>query len=137
METTRRRRRWSIQRLFDPSGREMLYLLSFYLPRFLDYPFEEKAGDRRHELWHIGPAFDGDLRGMPAAATPMGTARASIMPACSQLAASWLAQNPPIELYEFLRCDFRQCASVSAQSTEPGSLRRNSSPSRQKPAEPA
>src|SRR5205085_5234305 len=35
-------RTWTVQRLFDASGREMLYLLSFYLPRFLEHPLEEK-----------------------------------------------------------------------------------------------
>ena len=40
----------------------MLYLLSFYLPRFCDQPCPEKLATIVHELWHIGPRFDGDLR---------------------------------------------------------------------------
>ena len=43
-------------------GREMLYILNFYLPRFLDLPFREKLTTTLHELWHIGPKFDGDVR---------------------------------------------------------------------------
>lgn len=46
-ETVRRGRRWTIQRVRDSQGREMLYLLSFYLPRFLDLPFREKLVDRK------------------------------------------------------------------------------------------
>ena len=40
----------------------MLYILNFYLPRFLDLPFREKLTTMLHELWHIGPKFDGDVR---------------------------------------------------------------------------
>ena len=58
----RRQRRWAIQRLYGPDGREMLYILTFYLPRYLDLPFREKLTTVLHELWHIGPKFDGDLR---------------------------------------------------------------------------
>ena len=61
-ETTRRGRRFTIRPICDREGREMLYLLCFYLPRFLDLSLEEKIATTCHELWHIGPEFDGDLR---------------------------------------------------------------------------
>jgi predicted metallopeptidase len=61
-ETVRGGRRWGIQRLCDESGREMLYLLNFYLPRYLNLSLREKLVTTIHELWHIGPRFDGDLR---------------------------------------------------------------------------
>ena len=60
-QRVRRGRTWRIQRV-ELDGREMLYLLNFYLPRFLDLPFAEKLTTVAHELWHIGPRFDGDLR---------------------------------------------------------------------------
>ena len=53
---------WQIQRVFAADGREMLYILNFYLPRFLDLPLAEKLDTVVHELWHVGPKFDGDLR---------------------------------------------------------------------------
>lgn len=43
-------------------GREILYLMTFCLPRFLDLDFDEKFITLFHELFHIGPDFDGDLR---------------------------------------------------------------------------
>ena len=61
----RRGRTWTIEPLFDDSGRELLYLLSFYLPRFCNQPFEDKLATVFHELWHISPEFDGDLRRLP------------------------------------------------------------------------
>src|SRR4029077_7666201 len=60
--TVRRGRQYQVQRVVDGSGQEMLYLLSFYLPRFMNLVFREKLVTVFHELWHIGPQFDGDLR---------------------------------------------------------------------------
>src|SRR5690606_38484073 len=41
--TIRRGRRYACQRLYDPEGCEYLYLLNFYLPRFLNHHFGEKV----------------------------------------------------------------------------------------------
>lgn len=60
---SRRGRRYTVERIFD-GRREILYILTFYLPRFLDQPFEEKLTTVFHELYHISPEFDGDLRRM-------------------------------------------------------------------------
>ncbi len=54
---------WTVQRLFQ-GDREMLYILTFYLPRFLDQTFREKMITVFHELYHISPDFDGDIRRM-------------------------------------------------------------------------
>ncbi len=54
-------RNWTIRRLFD-GDREILYILTFYLPRFLDHPPLEKLVTVLHELYHISPRFDGDIR---------------------------------------------------------------------------
>ena len=58
----RRGRYYTSQTLRDGQGREMLYILSFCLPRFMDLEFREKLATILHELWHIGPLFDGDIR---------------------------------------------------------------------------
>lgn len=52
---------YQVQRYFH-DGREVLYLVTFCVPRFLDQPFDEKLVTVFHELYHIGPRFDGDLR---------------------------------------------------------------------------
>ena len=64
IHTVRRGRKWGMQKVKDHNGEEMLYILNFYLPRFLDLPFREKLDTVVHELWHIGPKFDGDLRAL-------------------------------------------------------------------------
>ena len=57
--------RWRVQQIRNEQNQEMLYLLNFYLPRFQDQPFGEKLVTILHELWHINPAFNGDLRRLP------------------------------------------------------------------------
>lgn len=54
-------RAWTVRRLFD-GEHEILYILTFYLPRFLDHPPLEKLVTVLHELYHISPRFDGDIR---------------------------------------------------------------------------
>jgi predicted metallopeptidase len=107
-DTVRRRRRWGIQRVFSPDGREMLYILNFYLPRFLDLPFREKLITTLHELWHIGPKFDGDLRRLGGRCFAHGASQKKYDAHIEKLLAQWLALEPPETLYEFLRFDFRE-----------------------------
>lgn len=108
--TTRRRRRWTIQRLRDPSGREMLYLLSFYLPRFQQLSFEEKLITVFHELWHIGPTFDGDIRRMPGRCHVHTSRQCEYDAQMKRFADRWLAGRPPADLHDFLRFNFRELA---------------------------
>ncbi|HEV3023218.1 MAG TPA: putative metallopeptidase [Pirellulales bacterium] len=107
-ETERAGRRWMIERLYDGSGREMLYLLSFYLPRFLNHSFQEKLATVFHELWHIAPAFNGDLRRHPGRCYVHGDDGRAYDRRMGELARRWLALVPPKETYEFLRFDFAE-----------------------------
>lgn len=103
----RRGRMWTVERLFDDAGREMLYLLSFYLPRFMERPLEEKLSTVVHELWHIGPAFDGDLRRHPGRCYAHTHSQREYDALMDELTRKWLGLAPPAEVYEFLRWDFR------------------------------
>lgn len=107
-ERVRRGRRWKVQRIVDPAGREMLYLLSFYLPRFLNQPLEEKLATVCHELWHISPEFNGDIRRHPGRCYAHGRSEREFHAISQALSQRWLALHPPAELYEFLRYDFRE-----------------------------
>ncbi len=110
-ESTRRGRRWTIQRVQSSDGREMLYLLSFYLPRFLDLPFREKLTTVVHELWHISPQFDGDLRRFPGRCFAHGSSQKRYDAQVEQLVEHWLCADPPRSVFGFLECDFRQLRS--------------------------
>lgn len=50
---------------FTFEGREILYLLYVYLPRFHDQSFRDKVLTLFHELFHIHPEMNGDLRRLP------------------------------------------------------------------------
>ena len=106
-EMVRRGRRWRIERLADGSGREMLYILNFYLPRFLDLPFRAKLATVLHELWHISPRFDGDLRRFGGRCYAHGGSQKRYDAHVDRLAAQWLSLGPHQSLYEFLEHDFR------------------------------
>ena len=105
--TVRNGRKLAVQKVVDSSGREMLYILNFYLPRFLEMGFEGKLSTVIHELWHISPLFDGDLRryeGRCFAHSASGDHDAKSY----ELARKWLAAKPPEELYHFLHYNFNQ-----------------------------
>lgn len=106
--TRRAGRRFTIERLYDASGREMLYLLSFYLPRFLNHSFDEKLTTVIHELWHISPTFNGDLRRWPGRCYAHGPSEREYHEQMEVLAAKWLALSPPEETSRFLHSNFRQ-----------------------------
>jgi predicted metallopeptidase len=103
----RRGRVWTVERLFDDAGREMLYLLSFYLPRFMERPLEEKLSTVVHELWHIGPGFDGDLRRHPGRCYAHTHSQREYDALMDEMTRKWLSLAPPAGIYEFLRFDFR------------------------------
>jgi len=108
-------RKFAVQRLYDQQNREMLYILSFYLPRFMDVDFHEKLVTIFHELWHISPQFDGDLRRHPGRyyAHSHSEARYNAEMAC--LVNAYLALNPPDRLLSFLRASYDQLRARSGR----------------------
>jgi hypothetical protein len=110
VHTFRRKRRWGVQQLYDPDGREMLYILNFYLPRFLDLPLREKLATTMHELWHIGPKFDGDVRRLGGRCFAHGVSQKQYDAHVEILLDRWLSLGPPAPLYEFLRSKFHDLA---------------------------
>lgn len=105
--TSRRRgRTWTVQRLYQ-QDREMLYILTFYLPRFLDLSFKEKMITILHELYHISPRFDGDIRRMHGRYHVHSHSQREYDRQMELFAELYLAMNPPGELYGFLKHKFR------------------------------
>ncbi|MBX3436607.1 MAG: hypothetical protein KF861_03885 [Planctomycetaceae bacterium] len=105
--TTRRHGRlWTVQRLYQ-GDQEMLYILTFYLPRFLEQSFREKMVTVLHELYHISPQFDGDIRRMDGRYHVHSHSQCEYDRLMETFAAKYLAMRPPESLYEFLQADFR------------------------------
>jgi hypothetical protein len=104
----RRGRYYKSQLLYDPNGREMLYILTFCLPRFMDVDFREKLTTIVHELWHISPSFDGDIRRHQGRCYAHTGSKRNYDRDMGVLVDRWLACEPPAELYQFLRHDFSE-----------------------------
>ena len=96
------------QRLYDAAGMEMLYILRFYLPRFQNEPFGEKLTTIFHELWHISPQFDGDLRRHEGRCYIHSQSEAEYDAHAARLAQAWLSNNPDPAVFDFLNYDFQQ-----------------------------
>jgi len=107
IHTVRRGRRWGVQRLYAPDGREYLYILNFYLPRFLDLNFPDKLATIVHELWHISPRFDGDLRRFGGRCFAHGSSQRHYEAQVAELVECWLALRPAAGVCAFLRASFR------------------------------
>ena len=101
-----RGRMWTIQRHFRPDGIEYLYILSFSVPRFIELPLSQKLDTIVHELYHINPLFNGDLRRFPGRNYAHGSKK-KYDQTVNRLVQYWLKQNPPDDLWEFLCYNFR------------------------------
>jgi len=56
-------------------GLDMLYVIYFLAPRFFNLPQREKLITIFHELYHISPDFDGDIRRFPGRNYAHGSSR--------------------------------------------------------------
>jgi hypothetical protein len=108
LSTNRDGRQYTVQRLYAPTGHEILYILTFYLPRFLDVDLNQKLVTILHELWHINPRFDGDIRRHEGRCYAHSRSQEHYDAGMQELANRWLAAAPPRGLYGFLELDFRQ-----------------------------
>lgn len=98
---------YQIQRFFV-DNREILYILTFCLPRFLDQPFHEKLITVFHELYHMSPQFDGDLRRHPGRCTLHSHSKDHYDQHMSALVESYLAHHDQPDVYEFLHGGYRE-----------------------------
>jgi hypothetical protein len=93
---------YGVQR-YTVDGRDILYVVTFCLPRFLDQPFEEKLITVFHELYHIGPDFDGDLRRHPGRYSVHSHSKREYDSRMAELVQPYLDGHPEPGRFEFLR----------------------------------
>ena len=109
-QLTRRRRGggcYQVQRYFV-DNREMLYLVTFCLPRFLDQDFDDKFVTLFHELYHIGPNFDGDLRRHEGRCALHTHSKRLYDAHMAHLARAYLSNGADQSQHAFLRLNFAQ-----------------------------
>jgi hypothetical protein len=98
---------YQVQRFFV-DGSEMFYVLTFCLPRFLEQPFSEKLVTVFHELYHVSPAFDGDLRRYPGRYAVHTHSKHGYDLRMERLVRAYLADHPEPEVFHFLRSNYRE-----------------------------
>jgi predicted metallopeptidase len=103
----RRGRFYQVQRYFV-DGREMLYVMAFCMPRFFDQPFEDKLITLFHEMYHISPHFDGDLRRLDGRYQIHSCSKRGYDEHMARLVRSYLSDGADPALHGFLRLNFAQ-----------------------------
>jgi putative metallopeptidase len=81
---------------------EMLYVIYFLAPRFFDLPLRDKLITVFHELYHISPDFDGDIRRFPGRNYAHGSSRQRYNALMARLLDEYLAHPGARELVAFL-----------------------------------
>ncbi|MBI2806933.1 MAG: hypothetical protein HYX68_18285 [Planctomycetes bacterium] len=104
---TRRGIRFQIQRFFL-NDHEFLYVMTFCLPRFLNQDFDRKFVTLFHELHHIGPEFDGDMRRHGGRYHVHTHSQRDYDERMAQMAREYLATRPDPSMYDFFRLNFAQ-----------------------------
>ncbi|BBA71329.1 putative metallopeptidase [Geobacter sulfurreducens] len=81
---------------------EILYVIYFLVPRFLDLSLREKLITVFHELYHISPAFDGDIRRFTGRNYAHGSSTRRYNTRMGELVDIYLADHGDPELLAFL-----------------------------------
>jgi predicted metallopeptidase len=105
---TYRRGHWYQVQRYVVEDRDILYLVTFCLPRFLDQDFDDKFITLFHELYHISPTFDGDLRRHGGRCSIHTHSMKAYDRRMAELAREYLASKPDPHLHAFLRLNFAQ-----------------------------
>jgi len=105
--TTPRGATWQMPRVVV-NGREVLYVVTYRLPRFLLLGFEEKLETVVHEMYHISPAFDGTLRLFEGKKRYHTGSKNRYNEVMRQIGLRYLKATSRPELHEFLRLDFAE-----------------------------
>jgi len=106
LTTSRGDQSWTVQRLFQ-GEEEMLYILTFYLPRFLNQTYREKMVTVFHELYHVSEHFDGDIRRWEGRCYVHSQSEKEYDRLMEKYVDEYLAGKPPVALRQFLRYKFR------------------------------
>lgn len=107
-EVLHKKRRFRMPNL-QHEGHEILYIVYFMLPRFHEeQDYKEKLATVIHELYHISPLFNGDIRRFPGKNFAHGHSREVYHAAMRRLADQYLAASPRARDHEFLERPFTE-----------------------------
>lgn len=99
---------WAMLPTFDPgSKKEVLYIVYFMLPRFYNLTLREKMETVVHELYHVSPRFNGDLRRFKGRSVLHGDMK-SYDRKVRELTDEFMAAPHDPTKYDFLRGSYNQ-----------------------------
>lgn len=119
---TRGKRTFSLPSI-ERGGREILYIIYFVLPRFANLDFQTKLTTIFHELYHISPLFNGDIRRFPGKKFAHGYSRARYNERVRLLAEAYINTPGARQQTAFLHMTFddlvRQYSGVNGTRIRP------------------
>lgn len=92
-------------------GVERMYIIYFMLPRFMNLDFETKLTTVFHEIYHISPKFNGDIRRFKGKNYAHGHSRKVYNDRMKALMAEYLTKPGAEEFTSFLRPSFKDLVS--------------------------
>ena len=102
LATFHRKAFWKAPNVVDSKGRKLLYILTVCGSRFLNLPVKEKIHTLTHELYHIAPEFNGDIRRFSGKKYQHGSSLKNFNAVVAKYADAWLAREPDREIWAFL-----------------------------------
>ena len=106
-QSSRRGRTFRVQK-FLVDETELLYLVTFVLPRFLDRPYEDKLVTIFHELYHVSERFDGDIRRHAGRYHAHSHSKCEYDEQMKRLVREYQAGKPDLSITEFLHYDYAE-----------------------------
>lgn len=112
--TKQKNKTYEIERRWH-KGHEILYIIYFLLPRFQNLNFDEKMTTVFHELYHISPHFDGDIRRFPGTKRAHSCNKDYFDKEAGRMAQLYLETTPNKNLSDFLQMKFRKFINRNGQ----------------------
>lgn len=84
---------------------EILYIIYFYIPKFFNLSAKDKVNVMFHELYHISPEFNGDIRRMGKFKSAHGHSRKAFEEKYIEYADAFFEKIKDAPYYNFLQMD--------------------------------
>jgi len=90
----------------EMNGHDILYIVYFCMPRFQDQSLRNKFATIFHELYHISPEFNGDLRRFDGRNAIHGSSSKRYDEKMALFADDYMDRYPDCPIHAFLDLDF-------------------------------